>query len=416
MIIINDTLGTYGGSITLIERLCRWAVFKNEKIKIYCNDISNKEIVDKLNALGLEIDCFDTYSTKELKQHIDKDLEIEDIQILNFITNNYLSVEKVKYLYGMDFVNLIYSIHPATFFKGTGINNKFLKDLVIRRYKNTIQKMNSNNDIIFMDEDTIEKTETYYSLKLDKTPIIQALPMIYNSLSKEELEKKFKNSFDNKTIFTSCRADFPFKGYLFGLIDDYADLYKNHKDIKLEIVCSGDSEDVNRVRSKIESLGDECKKNIKFHSWMSYQDLLILIGKSFLYVGMGTGVLDAAISYVPSIPVKYNTYEDIADCLIYEKPNYLMYEGYGEDKAINVIEKVLNYSFEEYVDISNKCYEETKKIYDIDEFFKKIKSVKKSKSYLSFNDVLIHSINTFLNKHKNIKEYDVNNIEYESEK
>ena len=70
MLIINDTLGTYGGSITLIERLCTWAVMNNECIKVYCNDMSNKEIVTKLNRMNVTIECFDTYDSKALSLHI----------------------------------------------------------------------------------------------------------------------------------------------------------------------------------------------------------------------------------------------------------------------------------------------------------------------------------------------------------
>ncbi len=413
MLIINDTLGTYGGSITLIERICTWAVNNKQDIKIYCNDVSNKEIVSKLDLLGVSIACFDTYNTKKIAQHIKEDLCKGDIQIVSFILNNYLSVETVKKKNGLDFVNVIYSIHPATFYKGTGIKEGRFKKAIIRRYKKTIQKINSNAGIIFMDQDNIDSTEAYYGMRLTQKPVIRALPMICEPLNKDELERKLDFAYANKTIFTSCRADFPFKGYVFGLIDDFVELCKKYDDIKLCIVCSGDSADVALVRKKIQSTPDSVQKKIEFHNWMKYDNLLNAISKAYLYVGMGTGVLDAAIKYVPSVAVKYNTYENIAACILCDRPDYLLAEETCKSRAIWLIDELLSYDRIKYGDVSRKCFSEVQNVYDVDLFFDCIKSIEKRKSYLSTTDVFVHSMNTFLNSLKKEKHYDVNNIQYE---
>lgn len=413
MFIINDTLGTYGGSITLIERLCVYATGQKEPIKIYCNDTSNKEIVGKLKKLGIEIHCFDTCNHRLLEKHLKRDLQQGEIQVINFITNQYLSVEKVKYRNKLDFVNIIYSIHPATFYKGTGIGNSILKNRVIKRYRKTIQKMNTNGFVVFMDQDNIDKTETYYSMRFEKTPHIQALPMICHPMDKNALEEKLDESYGGRIIVSACRADFPYKGYLFGLIDDFVKLSQTYENLSLVIVCSGDPEDVERVRTKIAEVPEKYRGSIHFHHWMEYQELLKLIATAYLYVGMGTGVLDSALAYVPSIAVKYDTYDNLADCMFYEKPGYVVADEHCTAGAIHVMEKALHFSRREYGQVAVKCFEEAKRLYDMDSFFYYIKTLGKRPSYLSPMDVMIHTANTFINSRKHEKGYDVNHIKYE---
>lgn len=413
MIIINDTLGTYGGSITLVERICIYSVSVNESVKIYCNNMSNKEIVGKLNKLGIEIECFDTYNHKLLKKHIKNDLMQGDIRIVSFVLNNHLSVEKVKYTDKLDFVNILYTIHPTTLCKGISISNSFLKSMVKKRYEKTIQKMNINDVIVFMDQDNIEKTEAYYSTSLKKTPHILALPMICHPLDGDVLEKKLDKSYDGKIIISACRADFPYKGYLFGLVDDFVKLNEKYGNLKLVIVCSGEKEDVERIRAKIAKIPEVHRDRIYFHSWMEYQKLLKLISISYMFVGMGTGILDSALSYVPSIAVKYNTYENLADCVLYEKPHYVVADKNCTLGAINIMEDLLTCTRHEYGKIAVKCYEEAQKGYAMDNYFRYINTLDKKPCYLSFMDVAIHTVYIFIKSLKHEKKYDVNNIEYE---
>lgn len=413
MLIINDTLGTYGGSITLIERLCTWAVMNNECIKVYCNDMSNKEIVTKLNRMNVTIECFDTYDSKALSLHIYEDLKQGDIQIVSFILNNYLSIEAVKKSHDLDFVNVIYSIHPATFYKGTGIKEGTFKSVILKRYKKTVQRINDNGAIIFMDQDNIESAEKYYGFSFNSPTVIRALPMICTPLGEDELRSKISKSYDKKIIFTSCRADFPFKGYLFGLIEDFAELAHKYPDVKLCVVCSGEQDDVQKVKTKIKGYDEYVRSRIEFHDWMKYEDLLELMSQAYLYIGMGTGVLDAAIKYVPSIAVRYNTYYNLADCILCDRPDYVVAEERCKSKALSLIEYLLSLDLVEYSKISKKCFEEVAKIYDIQSFFECIKGLEKKKSYLTGIDIFIHSINTVLNSFKRKKHYDVSNIKYE---
>ena len=94
--------------------------------------------------------------------------------------------------------------------------------------------------------------------------------MICTPKEEIELEKKIDVSYQNRIIFTSSRADFPFKGYIFGLIDDFSRLSSKYPDIRLCIVCSGDSDDVQKVKDKIASFGEDVRSRIEFHDWIKY--------------------------------------------------------------------------------------------------------------------------------------------------
>ena len=140
------------------------------------------------------------------------------------------------------------------------------------------------------------------------------------------------------------------------------------------------------------------------------------MSQAYLYIGMGTGVLEAAIKYLPSIAVRYNTYDNLADCILCDRPDYVVAEDRCESKARLLIEKLLSLDLVGYGQISKKCFEEVAKIYDIRYFFECIKGLEKKKSYLTAIDVFIHSINTVLNSLKRKKRYDVSNIKYEGGK
>lgn len=84
-------------------------------------------------------------------------------------------------------MNAIYSIHPATFYKGTDVKNSAFKNLILKRYKKTIQRINDNGEIIFMDQDNIESAEKYYGFLFNSPTVIGALPMICTPLGENEL-------------------------------------------------------------------------------------------------------------------------------------------------------------------------------------------------------------------------------------
>ena len=416
MIIINDTLGTYGGSITLISRLCTWASTHGVNISVFSDDCSNKEIVRLLKGLGISVCDFDTTNLKALYQKTKDvmDSSSESIIFVSFILNNYLNVEYIKRKYKLNIVNTLYSIHPATLYKGTGLPIKFLKKMVINRYRKLVDKINSSGCLLYMDQDNVDSAENYYNIHFsDKTTIIP-LPFIVDNLEPDIVNKKAKAAYKAKTIITSTRADFPFKGYVFGLIDDYKELSEKF-DIKLVIVASGEKEDVEELNSKVSSLPEKCRSNVTLYSWMQYDKLKELISNSYLYVGMGTGILDAAAQYVPAIPVKYDTYDNISDHDFIDDPLCLITNQDVDQPARKIIEEYLSLSEIEYVKKCFLSHDKASSTYDVKCFFDELLKQKTTNSVFSFKEAFTYKTNHFVNKFKKKKKYSCSNIEYEED-
>lgn len=409
MYIINDGLGTYGGSTTLLLRIAQWSAKNNESIKIYTPSADNKEIVSKLEKFGVYIDVFDVDNSSELMKHILVDIQDKRCTFISFTLMNFMNIELIKAKMKKKFVNTLYAIHPDTYIRGSGYSNKVIRGIIKTKYKSLLLKLYRRGILMSMDKDIVARTEEYYDINLSSMHV-QLLPMICEEIQKENLDYKIKNSFESKTIVTACRADFPFKGYIFGLIDDFCILANKYPKLKLEIVCSGDAESVNLLVEKLKSIKSVFQERIVLHKWMDYEKLKELTSKCYLSIGMGTAIVDAAVLYVPSIAVKYNTYENIGDYIFCERPEYLVaYEG----KAISVIDRLLSMRFEQYYQISKECFEMVKKHYNIDCFFEYIESLTEDMSNIRFPDILFHILNRYSYLKNRGDDYSVEKIERE---
>ncbi len=418
MLIINDTLGTYGGSITLINRICEWTAENKIKTAVLCESDSNIEITSKLKELGVSIVCTKVSNTKKTIKLLKSFIKEEEIIVISFVWNLYLDIEKAKKRGKLRFKNVIYSIHPATFYKGQGLPFAFLKQYVKIRYKKLLNKINESNSLIFMDSDTISKTEIFYNFKFKSKPKILPLPMICQEIDELELEKIIRLSYENKILLTASRAEFPFKGYMFGLVDDFKFLKQKYPDLKLIIVSSGDADDVEKLETKIKEDTKQYLNDIQLINWIPYNELKKIIKKCIMFIGMGTGILDAALLYKPAVPVRYKTYENLSDNFFADNPISLISSDTCKQQARVLIERVLNMSFEEYRQCCINHFFQAKKFYDINNFinflFFEIDCTQES--VLSVGDILSHSLNVFINSFKKLNKYDYNTMKKNEER
>ena len=126
-----------------------------------------------------------------------------------------------------------------------------------------------------MDEVTLEETQNYLDKTFPSSPPIMRLPMICkNDLSADKIISK---GFFSNTIITASRAEFPYKGYLLGLLDDFVYLNTKLSDIKLVIVSDGD--DINILKNRINNLPSNIQQKISLFGWMNQHFLLNLINK-----------------------------------------------------------------------------------------------------------------------------------------
>lgn len=394
MVAIYDTLGAYGGSHTLMLRMCEWLRNQSIDTAIICTSAENIEIVESLKAIGVKIINAELKDIRQGKDIFSKLLE-DDLKVICFSWHKYLDVERLKKKYQYKFDNILYCIHPQTFKKGIGFRNRFLREYSRKNYLKIFEKMNQNDAIISLDEVNISESEAYLQCDLKNKPKIVRLPM--HCIELDNKEAIIERGFYSETILTAARAEFPYKGYLIGLVDDFVELKRNYPSVKLEIVAAGD--DIHQLKEKIENVPEELRKDIVLHGWMAYGELKTLMQTCKLFVGMGTSVFDAALQYKPAIVVSFNTYENNSDHFVAEMPTHMDSEPKCSEKAIGRIRRVMEWSLAEYRTQAIESFDKVKQLYDIDVCMGDLLrcTTKDKRSILTKSECARHKLNHIIN-------------------
>lgn len=418
MIVFNDTLGVYGGAQTLMLRMCTWLRSNNISAAIITDSTANTEIVDRLRKIDVIIENVVRNEIQSYVKVLSKLRAYEELKVISFVCDFYLEVEMAKKAGKLDFDNLMYCIHPEAFNRGNSKSSikSLLKKPIFNAYRNLFIKMNDNNALYIVDEvDTVE-SEKYLNVSLNTKPEIIRLPMICKERS--DFEAIIDEGYKGQVILTASRAEYPYKGYIFGLLDSFVELKKQYPELKMIIVSGGG--DLEQLNKKINSLGDEIRSSLIIHKWMKYDSLLELALKCKLFIGMGTSVLDMALCYKPAIAVKFNTYECIGDSFISDKPNYITTDDECSVRAEILIKKTLEMSKDEYRKESIKSFEAVKRVYDVDNCMNAFMNAKTKQqcSLLSAKDYYFFSLYKMYVNQKNKKlkgKYDYNDLQKEND-
>lgn len=396
MIVLNDTLGAYGGSHTMMLRMCTWLRENDIKVTIVCSSMDNTEIVEKLEKTGTNIVCADMSDAKKGYFVLKELLDIEDIKVFNFSWNYYLDMECIKKIHKLRFDNFVYCIHPETFKKGIGFKSEILRQYSINKYKKIYERMNTNGALIMMDEINTEESGKYLQVNLQTKPPIVCLPMYCSALSNKD--EVIKSGFESDVIMTAARADFPYKGYIIGLIKAFENIKKSFPNTQLEIISAG--EDYDQILFALDQLPASVRNSIKLHGWMDYDTLKENIKRCKVFVGMGTTVLDSSLLYKPSVAVRFNTYDLIGDSLIADKPTYFTAMKDCKENATNQILRVLNMDYEEYKKCANKSFDEVEKNYAMKYCMDALitSNTKEKRSILTTRETYRHIVNNIINR------------------
>lgn len=395
--VFNDTLGVFGGSQTLIYRMCEWLHEKKIKTVVMCNSAENTEIVSKLEAIGVVIDCFppaDYHHTKNtLVSLLNED---KDLLVVSFGFDRYMNIECTKAKYHLEFNNIIYDIIPITFFKGEGVNSKFLKKHAKKVYSKIVLRMLANNAIRTLEDTYITGVRDFYNFSAKEfSPKILRLPMKCARLS--NYEQIIKQGFEADLILSAARADFPFKGYLVGLVDQFCEIKKEMPSVKLKIFSDGG--DMHILRDKVNAVSEEIRKDISLNGWICYEELYQEIQKAKVYIGMGTTVMDAALNYKPAVVVSFDTMDCVSAGLFTDNPYCTATHGDGYPEATETLRRVLNSSFEEYKKLCIDNFEVVYDNYNIDYVMNDFVNIATpdKKCLLKPMEYLEHNMNNFVN-------------------
>lgn len=357
---------TLGGAQTLLFRMAKW-LKENEncEVLVICKKEEENSLETGLLDCGVEIEYLQKLCKKQIYNCLTtkKRLASNDFIVFNF--DIMLAVEEVcQRIKKEDDIKanlILYVVHPHTLIFGNNLKNAKLKRLVKEFYKNIINAYIDNRNIAFMDETTISSTEEFYKLRvIDDDNRIFRLPMYLCEYNEEKIKARWQKKDFN--ILTIARADFPFKGYIFGLIDDYERLQNKYGYLRITIITYGPG--VEELNKKINCLPEQTRNGIYLVGRIPYEELGYYFEKANLFIGMGTTVLDAANYGIPSIVIHPYTYKNIAEGYFYERP-FVLGSSENNVSAIDLIENVINMDENEYLDICNKSYNALKATYEI---------------------------------------------------
>ena len=347
-----------GGAETLIQRLATFAKTYCTDVFLYCNTI-DKDMIKAFEKQHVEVVILSSWNAKKIAKCV-KNKNAIFFSLVDFLgVEIYMNENRAK--------NILYVIHPMA------LQLKRLRKIKIlhKLYKNMFWKVVygyvKNGNIIFMDDMCIEWTEKYFEhrLNIDESDIYR-IPM---ELCKDRITQR--RSPDGKIqILTIARADFPFKGYIKGLISDVA--FLNHKgyNIYLTIISCGEHED--QVSQWVDSANKRGCEAIQLIGKVENNKLEDYYAKSDLYVGMGTTILEASRMGVISLAVKAYTYEFEVNGFFNEYPWMICANGNDLKKGVDYIIEFMNKSENQIQQMQKETMDAFQQYYSMDSFLDRL--------------------------------------------
>ena len=359
-----------GGVETLTLRESKW--FKNNKGDVcIITQVITDEMRQLYNDTGAKVVVLDAWNAKSIYSVItsfEKNVELIQFYDLRDFLQYKISYTKAT------FKAIYYCVHPTSdcFFK----NNSILRALFQKTIAKLLLDFNKDNCVIYMDDDTLSNNLDFYGI-IDKKNSFKILPLPYNT-ENTTVHKRNSGIF---CILTVTRADFPYKGYVLGMLEDFDENHDKLPNFELTIISNGN--DINLLRQKIDSLKN-IKDNVILIEGVSPNKLPYYYSNSDLYIGMGTTVLEAADYSVPIIMTAYNTNYFTSTGLFHDNPMDLGSCNYSE-KGIDKTIYVSRLSDEQYADIQRKTRGSLVDNYDENVILEKLDEIKcNNKAKVSF--------------------------------
>lgn len=324
-----------GGAELLIEKLGRELKSIGEDTFVCCESIScDMEKRLKASNIGL----YKNICLNKLGKFRNMFLEYRTLNIICFQIVDFCCI---KHSVFNDDRVLLYVMHYASLCMGLKGKNKLLRSIWKYLIPNLLKKLDDCHELVVMDETTVNYTKRYFKSKLvNEMPFhIVRIPIDIVNASEVNYDR-----YSCKSILSIARADFPFKGYLVGLMR-YVD--KIPDDISLDIVAYGKDEKV--LNEQYALLTEDQKKKVHLHGKTNFEELERYFKSAKVYIGMGTTILDAAQRGIISVPVKADTYELFATDYFCNNYKKLVDDSTVEENKIKwLIQNVLDLNKQQY--------------------------------------------------------------------
>ena len=363
-----------GGGELLIEHYAEQLKKNNAECLIVVNKIDNGAITQLKQS---EIEYYvakNWWSREEWYSILGK---YNDINVITFTWDEF------SLIYSLNIKNkktFLYCIHYAAmaFEKYNRFKNNPINLLTLYLKGQCIGRFVSTKNIFFMDEESVTYTYNAYrdNIIKDKGIILRIPEVIKDYNIKEVVTRKSKEIFN---ILSIARADFPFKGYLLGLVDFFNNNAVLYPNLRLIIISYGP--DIDELKKAVSKFNLDIQKKITLIGRVKYDEIAEYILKSHLYIGMGTTIIDSASRGTLAIPVKAATYDLIANNFFHEDYRFVDAE-YTKNNRINEMIKWAYFldedQYKKYAELSRNLAIE---YYDISILTRKLSTILESTEY-----------------------------------
>ncbi|MEL7660871.1 hypothetical protein [Acetobacterium wieringae] len=324
-----------GGCELLIERFSKRLKELNKNVALLCNTIE-PQMCERFKKSNIRVDILDAWNKEAVACYLSQFTDA-DVIAVTFFWKDYLLFQ----ITNGNTKTLFYAVHYQSLCLAKKRSN-FAGEITKKLAAKCIKSMTKRGCLLCMDEQTKEYTKNYYKFKSFNPSIlrISVVPAeIEDSLLHDRATQKEFN------ILAIARADFPFKGYLLGLLDWISE-HEFDDDLSFTIISYGAGENI--LREKIASLDKIKQRRIILIGKTDYDKLNSFYNKAKLYIGMGTTVIDAAQKGIIAIPVLPYTEKLVVGDFFYNDYRVLALDNLNDVQFKERIETVKRLSPDEY--------------------------------------------------------------------
>lgn len=340
-----------GGLETYVLRMCKYLKRINDSCFVACLSVSDnmqKQFLD----VGTEFIYFDNWNRKNIAKTIDNKVDL----VISFSLRDYYLMDK----YCKHVHSFMYCVHPDHL----TMNNREVNIIELAKswfFRFYIRKGIGKGTLLVMDDNIRNAVKKKYSLSIDESEVF-LLPYF----TPHDLKKWGHKDGDRYSLLTICRADFPFKSYVLGLIDAVNEI-SNQLKVRLTIVSYG--KDIDLIKRKIEG-----NQNISLLGEIDYNNLKKIYLMSDIYIGMGSTAIEAAGYGLPVILANVNSPSFLSCGYFCDNPQAIgEFDDSGKEGKELLYELLCNEDIA--IDVANRCRDAFCKNYDIASYVEKIKEI-----------------------------------------
>ena len=351
-----------GGIETLILREACWVNEHTvDRSMVLCHKISEQMKIS-FEKSYVDYKILPSWSSGEISKELHSMQTVEMVKYfsfedyLKFVIHNPDLFENSRSMY--------HCVHPMNSFilkaRG-GLHIVFWNALA-----NVTSYMVETNRFRFMDDETLDQTLQFYGIEVKETYRQHYLRIPYLI---RDLPFKTLDASEKRNILVIARAEFPFKGYLLGVVRAMPDVMEHYPNVSLTIVSSGD--DMERLEKEINQLTEQCKTHISLHKDKRPEELDAYYCEADIFIGMGTTVLEAANYGIPIVMAKPYTEKFLSNGLFHISPTDLGNCSLEGKPGLEDIFELLDTSTEQWKAIQQATKQQLIAYYDIDDVMKK---------------------------------------------